>query len=86
MLPVFGCPYETLEPLLCSALEDVVGRNLHFYVKCSKGVGARPLSLVGWARQRRSQALPDAITTPSLEECPGTRCRERLPAGPQSAL
>lgn len=38
LMPLFGrsflVPYDTLEPLLRSALEDVVGRNLHFYVKC----------------------------------------------------
>lgn len=38
LTPVFGrsflVPYDTLEPLLRGMLEDVVGRNLHFYVKC----------------------------------------------------
>lgn len=38
LMPVFGrtfdVPYGTLEPLLAGALEDVVGRDLHFYVKC----------------------------------------------------
>ena len=30
----FEVPYDTLEPLLAGMLEDVVGRKLHFYVKC----------------------------------------------------
>lgn len=30
----FEVPYDTLEPLLAGMLEDVVGRQLHFYVKC----------------------------------------------------
>lgn len=42
LIPVFGrtfqVPYGTLEPLLAGMLEDVVGRNLHFYIKC-KGLG-----------------------------------------------
>jgi hypothetical protein len=42
LAPVFGrtflVPYDTLEPLLANGLEDVVGRQLHFYVKCT-GLG-----------------------------------------------
>lgn len=38
LAPVFArsflVPYDTLEPLLAGALEDVVGRTRHFYVKC----------------------------------------------------
>lgn len=30
----FNVPYGTLEPMLANALESVVGRTLHFYVKC----------------------------------------------------
>jgi hypothetical protein len=42
LAPVFGrtflVPYDTLEPTIANMLEDVVGRNLHFYVKCT-GLG-----------------------------------------------
>ncbi len=31
----FLVPYDTLEPMLANALEDVVGRTLRFYIKCT---------------------------------------------------
>jgi hypothetical protein len=38
LTPVFSrsflVPYDTIEPLLANALEEVVGRTRHFYVKC----------------------------------------------------